>query len=103
MSVEQITVVQEEEIGFLVDEPEVTPQPAATVEPIRTRGVPGQQSQLFMVRMWPEPLDGGQVEWRGEVNHVATGERYPFRDWARLSVCMERMLQPGFRTGHGVG
>jgi hypothetical protein len=103
MSVQQMTVMQEEEIDLLIDEPEVTPQPSATEGPIRTKGQPGQPSQLFMVRMWPEPLGDGQVEWRGQVNHVASGEGYPFRDWARLVVCMQKMLQPGFRTGHGVG
>lgn len=75
----------------------------ATEGPILTKEVPGQKSQLFTVRMWPEPLGDGQTEWRGKVDHVASGEGYPFRDWARLIVCIEKMLQPGFRTGHGVG
>ena len=60
--------------------------------PILTREVPGQKSQLFAVRMWPEPLGDGQSEWRGKVEHVTSGEGYAFRDWARLIACIETML-----------
>jgi hypothetical protein len=45
----------------------------------------------------------GKVEGRGQVNHVVSGEGYPFRDRSKLIVCLEAMLQPGCRTGHGVG
>ena len=69
--------------------------------PILTREVPGQKSQLFAVRMWPEPLGDGRSEWRGKVEHVTSGEGYAFRDWDRLIACLETMLQPGARTGHG--
>ena len=104
MSAEQVIAVQEErENARRGQEAEVVAKGAATEEPIQTGEVPSHQSQLFMVRMWPEPLDGGQVEWRGRVDHVASGEGYPFRDWARLIVCLEKMLKGGFRTGLGFG
>jgi hypothetical protein len=60
-------------------------------------------SQLFTVRLWPETIDDVLVEWRGKVDHVASGEGYYFRDWSRLIVCLEMMLRPGFRTGVGIG
>ena len=47
---------------------------------------PAQSSQLFMLRMWPEDLGGGQVEWRGRVQHVASGEARYFHDWATLEA-----------------
>ena len=104
MSAEQMTVTKEEqEIEFLIQELEIAPLPVSLEEPIRTGAVHSDQSQLFMVRMWPEPLDDGQVEWRGRVDHVASGEGYPFRHWSRLITSLEKMLRPGFRTGHGVG
>ena len=74
-----------------------------TDAPIETAEAPGQKSLLFMVRMYPEPLGTGKVEWQGQVNHVASGEGYAFRNWSNLIVSLERMLQPGFRTGYGVG
>ena len=75
----------------------------ATEPPIRTGEVSKSGSQLFTVRMWPEPMDDGQVEWRGKVDHVASGEGYAFRDWSRLTACIEKMLHGGWRTGFGVG
>jgi len=105
MSQAEMTAVKEApEVERLRQEPaELAAAAAATEAPIRTGAVTSQQSQLFTVRMWPEPLDGGQVEWRGKVDHVASGEGYYFRSWPRLIVYLEKMLQPGFRTGHGVG
>ena len=98
MSTEEMTAVQkEQQIEFLV------PETAATDAPIRTGKPLTGKSQLFTVRMWPEALDDDQVEWRGKVDHVASGEGYAFRDWARLIECLEKMLKGGFRTGHGIG
>jgi hypothetical protein len=81
---------------------ESSPSPG-TDAPIETAEAPGQKSQLFTVRMTPGSAGGGKVEWQGQVNHVASGEGYSFRNWSKLIVSLERMLQPGFRTGHGVG
>lgn len=43
-----------------------------------------QRSHLFTVRVWAEPLGDGQLEWRGRVQHVLSGERRYFRDWPAL-------------------
>jgi hypothetical protein len=113
MSTKQMIVVQEEQAIDLQGQepvqlteylvvPEPKPSPVAEAS-ILTKEVPGQKSQLFTVRMWPEPLGTGQIEWRGKVDHVTSGEGYAFRDWDRLIVYLEKMLQPGFRTAHGVG
>lgn len=42
-------------------------------------------SQLFTVRLWHEDLGRGQVEWRGQVTHVLSGEMRWFRQWAELA------------------
>jgi hypothetical protein len=39
---------------------------------------------LFTVRVWLEELGAGQLEWRGEVHEVLSGERRYFRDWQTL-------------------
>jgi hypothetical protein len=41
-------------------------------------------SRLFTVRLWREDLGDGQVELRGEVQHVEGGETSYFRDWSAL-------------------
>lgn len=45
---------------------------------------PYHPSHLFTVRVWPEEVDTGQVEWRGQVEHVLSGEIRYFRDWRTL-------------------
>ena len=37
------------------------------------------RSQLFMLRMWPEEIDG-LLEWRGKIQNVVNGETLYFRD-----------------------
>lgn len=54
--------------------------------------VPGHRSELFMVRLWPEEIDGGQVEWRGKVRHVTSGAFGYFRDWSTLVALLQEML-----------
>jgi hypothetical protein len=104
MSEEQKTLVEEgQPVSLVSGEPVELPKRRAAERPIRTGQASKRSSQLFTVRMWPEPLDGGEVEWRGKVDHVATGEGYAFRDWSRLIVCLEKMLQGGWREGFGVG
>jgi hypothetical protein len=41
-------------------------------------------SHLFTVRLWPEALGPGRVEWRGKVTHVLSGEARFFREWQAL-------------------
>jgi len=105
MTAEQMTAVNEKlsDIERLFEAPtqasEQIPQPIL----IQTPATSSADSQLFTVRLWPEAIDDDLVEWRGKVDHVASGEGYYFRDWSRLIVCLEMMLRPGFRTGFGVG
>ena len=69
--------------------------PSPVIEaPIETAEAPGQKSLLFMVRMYPEPLGTGKVEWRGQGNHGASSEGYAFRDWSKLIISLEKMLLP---------
>ncbi len=47
---------------------------------------------MFSVRLWLEDIGEGRSEWRGQVQDVRTGEKRYFRDWARLVVCLQEML-----------
>ena len=49
-------------------------------------------SQLFTLRMWREDLGQGQFEWRGKVQHIASGEAHYFRDWPGLLACLQQIL-----------
>ena len=42
------------------------------------------RSQLFTLRVWPENIGEGLVEWRGKVQRAADGETLYFRDWSYL-------------------
>jgi hypothetical protein len=44
------------------------------------------------LRLWREELGGGEMEWRGKVQHVPSGEARYFRDWPTLVAFMERVL-----------
>jgi hypothetical protein len=48
-------------------------------------------SHLFTVRIWPEAV-GGELEWRGKVQHVTSGETRYFRDWSTLVAFLEELL-----------
>ncbi|HSR30735.1 MAG TPA: hypothetical protein VLY63_09245 [Anaerolineae bacterium] len=49
-------------------------------------------SHLFTIRIWPESLDEGEREWRGQVRHVISGETYYFREWPMLVSLLVKML-----------
>jgi hypothetical protein len=51
----------------------------------------GHRTHLFTLRIWPEPLGDGRVEWRGKVQHVLSGEAHYFRDWPGLIDLMQQM------------
>jgi hypothetical protein len=51
-----------------------------------------QPSHSFSVRLWPEEMDNGQIEWRGQVQHVLSGEVQYFRDWSTLIGYLLTML-----------
>ena len=50
------------------------------------------RSQLFTLRLWPEALADGQVEWRGQVRHLPSGETRYFREWPVLMAFVQTML-----------
>ena len=57
-----------------------------------------QRTHLFTLRMWPEALGDGQIEWRGKVQHVLSGQTRYFRDWEALIAYLQDMLPPDDRA-----
>jgi hypothetical protein len=51
-----------------------------------------QQSQLFTLRIWLEADADDQIQWRGKLRHVPSGEIRHFRGWAALIPLMLDML-----------
>ena len=51
-----------------------------------------QQSELFTVRMWPEDVGEGRIEWRGKVQHALSGESRYFREWPALVAFFAEVL-----------
>ena len=51
-------------------------------------------SHLFTVRVWLEVLGDGRAEWRGQVQHVLSGETHYFRQWETLLALLPAMLPP---------
>ena len=51
-------------------------------------------TNLFLVRVWMENLEGGNTEWRGQVKHVQSGEVRYFRNLVALVECFQAIL-PG--------
>jgi hypothetical protein len=49
-------------------------------------------SQLFTIRVWQEIVDD-QIQWRGKLHHVPSGEIRYFRGWAALIPLMLDMLR----------
>jgi hypothetical protein len=49
-------------------------------------------SHLFTVRLWAEDLGDGQIEWRGKLQHVTSGQARYFRDWPVLIALLQMML-----------
>ena len=52
-----------------------------------------QDSQLFLIRVWPERGNDGEVEWQGKLQHVVSGEAHSFYDWPTLVELFLAMLQ----------
>jgi len=55
-------------------------------------------SHLFAVRLWVEDLGDEQIEWRGQVQHVLSGEAHYFRDWPELETHLLAMVLQGERA-----
>ena len=49
-------------------------------------------THLFTVRLWVEDLGEGRAEWRGQVQHVLSGDVRYFRDWPTLITLLRAML-----------
>ncbi len=47
----------------------------------------------FLLRLWPEDLGNGAVEWRGKAQDLATGGSSYFRDWPGLVAAVQKMLE----------
>jgi hypothetical protein len=53
------------------------------------------RSQLFTVRVWKEEVSNGQIEWRGKVQLVNSGDVRYFRDWdALVPLLLTMLLEP---------
>lgn len=66
------------------------------------------QSHLFSIRIWTEEGHNMDGTWRGQVEHVLSGERQYFRDWETLvkflqtlACIVDRFSQanPGEKSG----
>lgn len=64
-------------------------KPSAASNSVESR----HHSQLFTVRMWREDLGNGRSEWRGQVQHVLSGETCYFRDWETAEMFMVEMAK----------
>jgi hypothetical protein len=49
-------------------------------------------THLFTVRVRREDLGAGQMEWRGEIHDVVSGEVRYFRDWPTLIALLQALL-----------
>ncbi len=49
-------------------------------------------SHLFTVRLWAEEVSAGQIEWRGKVQHVLSGDVRYVRDWSTLVTLLVAMI-----------
>ncbi|MBE2202680.1 MAG: hypothetical protein IAE79_28975 [Anaerolinea sp.] len=52
------------------------------------------QRHHFLLDVWREEVHPEQVEWRGKVQHLPSGEAYYFRDWSTLIGHLETLLTP---------
>ena len=50
---------------------------------------PTRPNQVFVLRMWR----AGSNEWRGRLQHIATGETRYFRTWSGLVAHLDALLK----------
>ena len=50
--------------------------------------LPEEDTHAFLVRLWLEPreVEGAAPEWRGMIEHIESGERRYFREWAETAA-----------------
>jgi hypothetical protein len=46
----------------------------------------------FLLNVWQEEVRPEQVEWRGKLQHLPSGEAHYFRDWPKLIDRLEALL-----------
>ncbi len=52
-----------------------------------------RSSYQFIVRLWTEDLGGGELEWRGKAQNIATGEFAYFRGFSGLADAIQKILE----------
>jgi len=52
-----------------------------------------KHSQLFTLRVWPEEISTGHIEWRGKIQHVVDGETLYFHDWEAMISFLLKTLE----------
>ncbi len=50
------------------------------------------QNHLFTLRVWQAEVGEGQMEWRGKLQHVVSGQTHYFRNWPALILYLGEML-----------
>jgi len=50
------------------------------------------RSYLFTIRVWQEEIHTGQIEWRGKVQLLTSGEVCYFRNWETLVPLLLKQL-----------
>lgn len=53
----------------------------------------GAHSQLLVFRAWQEEIGAGQMEWRGYVHHVLSGEARYIRSWVELVEFLDFIIK----------
>lgn len=59
--------------------------------------------EVFTLRVWSEAVGEDQTEWRGRIQHIATGETRYFRTWDALVEFLVRQLGSGHVNWPGTG
>ena len=49
-----------------------------------------RRSYFFTVRIWPEDMGDGKIEWRGKAQYLPNGMICYFRDWPALLAFLEK-------------
>ena len=62
-----------------------------------------ESSSLFLVRVWSEDAGEGQMEWRGKVQYVLSGEARSFCDWPELVDAMLGLMPHAVSDDGGRG
>ena len=57
-------------------------------------------SQLFTLRLWPEEIEEGRTEWRGQLLHVSSSEARYFRDWSTFIALLLALLPDANHMRH---